>query len=85
MSDRGFAKYGSFKDAGGNEVRLVEASMSPLVHVHLICGKAEEYKEKVVCEMPLLNVRQAIKLIALLTRFVEHKLETSHDKALTVE
>jgi hypothetical protein len=95
-NDRGFLGYGEFEDTHGHKVRLVESSADPLVCAHLFvgdggCVKNAEYEDgrkfdrAFLQPSPHLNVRQAMKLIAMLTKFVEHKLATSHDEPLTVE
>jgi hypothetical protein len=95
-NDRGFLGYGEFEDSHGQKVRLVESSADPLVYAHLFVGdggciKNAEYEDgrkfgrAFLQPSPHLNVRQAMKLIAMLTKFVEHKLATSHDEPLTEE
>jgi hypothetical protein len=87
-NDRGFLGYGGFIDAHGNKVRLVESSADPLVYAHIFCGERDAEamaNGKFLQPSPHLNVRQAMKLIAALTKFVEHKLATSHDEPLTEE
>jgi hypothetical protein len=95
-NDRGFLGYGEFEDTHGNKVRLVESSADPLVCAHLFVGESGcvrnvEYEDGRKLERaflqpaPHLNVRQAMKMIAMLTKFVEHKLATSHDEPLTAE
>lgn len=95
-NDRGFLGYGEFEDTHGEKIRLVESSADPLVCCHLfvggggcvVDGKYEDgrkFDRAFLQRAPHLNVRQAMKLIAMLTKFVEHKLATSHDKPLTEE
>lgn len=95
-NDRGFLGYGEFIDTRGEKVRLVESSADPLVCAHLFVGdgnvvKDDTYEdgrkfERVFLQRaPHLNVRQAMKLIGMLTRFMEHKLSQSQDDPLTEE
>lgn len=81
--DRGFANYGEFKDAEGKRIRLKESSADPLTTAHLFVDGGREVGNEYLQPSPTLNVRQALELIKALTRFVDHKLETSHDKPLT--
>lgn len=95
-SDRGFLGYGEFVDTRGEKIRLVESSADPMVCAYLFVGdggcvvdgkyeNGHKFERAFLQRAPHLNVRQAMKLIAMLTKFVEHKLATSHDELLTAE
>lgn len=92
--DCGFVCYGYLEDSHGEKIRLVESSADPLVYAHLFVGEGgivvdgryedgKPFERAFLQRAPHLNVRQAMKLIAILTKFVEHKLATSHDEPLT--
>ena len=89
--ERGFLTYGELTDSNGEGVSVVESSADPLVRCHLYCGEGSivavrgPEDRQFLQRAPHLNVRQALQLIAALTKFVEHKVATSHDEPLAKE
>ena len=87
--ERGFLTYGELTDSNGEGVSVVESSADPLTYCHLFCGagaiRGSLQDREFLQRAPHLNVRQALQLIAALTKFVEHKVATSHDEPLAKE